>query len=173
MRNTLETDRLILRMFAEKDLGAYRKMCSHPEVMRYMGDGKPLDRLIAWRHVCGILGHWQLRGYGLWAVEEKASGELIGRVGFINPDGWPGLEVGWTIAYERWGHGFATEAARACLAHGFTEFGFDHVISLIRPDNKRSIAVAERIREQREGMTELLGNEVIVYGIDKKDWERE
>ena len=165
----LESERLSLRMFCEDDLPAYRQMHSHPEVCQWFGDGQPLDRITTWRNVTAILGHWQLRGYGLWGVEEKATGELIGRVGFHNPDGWPGLELGWTLARHKWGQGFATEAARLCLEHGFSQFGFDHVISLIRPDNHRSIAVAERIGEQLEGETDLLGKRVLVYGISRDD----
>lgn len=162
---TIETDRLLLRMFMESDLEPYREIFHHPEVCRWLGDGEPPDRMEIWRQLAAILGHWQLRGYGLFAVEEKATGALIGRIGYINPDGWPGLELGWTLAAHRWGQGFATEAAKACLNHGFTEYGFDHVISLIRPKNQRSIAVAERIGEKLEGETELLGHQVLVYGI--------
>lgn len=68
---TLETDRLILRLFRETDLDAYSEMCADPDVMRYIGVGQPLSRSEAWRNMAMILGHWQLRGYGLWAVVEK------------------------------------------------------------------------------------------------------
>ena len=165
----LDTDRLRLRMFREDDLTTYLKIFSHPEVCRYLGDGNPIDRLEAWRQVAAILGHWQLRSYGLWAVEEKSTGTLIGRIGFIHPEGWPGLELGWSLAADQWGKGFATEAANACLNYGFSEFGFEHVISLIRPENLRSIAVAERIGEIPEREIEFLGKRVVVYGILKAD----
>jgi RimJ/RimL family protein N-acetyltransferase len=69
-----------------------------------------------------------------------------------------------------WGRGFATEAARAALAHAFTAMGKTHVISLIRPENAASIRVAERLGERPEGRTELFGKEVLVYGIDRADW---
>ena len=84
----LETDRLLLRMWREDDFQTYEKMCADPEVMRFLG-GRTFDTLEAWRHMAFHIGHWQLRGYGHWAVEEKSSGEFIGRLGFLNPAGWP------------------------------------------------------------------------------------
>ncbi|HEX2268150.1 MAG TPA: GNAT family N-acetyltransferase [Pyrinomonadaceae bacterium] len=84
----LETDRLILRMWREDDFEQYAAMCADPEVMRFLG-GKTFEPLEAWRHLAFIVGHWQLRGYGHWAVEEKASGELVGRIGFLNPEAGP------------------------------------------------------------------------------------
>ena len=165
LMTTLQTDRLILRMFKNDDIDAYSAICADPEVTRYLGDGKTLSRTDAWRQMAAILGTWQLRGYGTWAVEEKASGQLIGRVGFIHPDGWPGIEIGWVLARTHWGRGLATEAAKTCLAHGFSAFGFTHVISLIHPENRRSIAVAERLGEVKEGSTELFGRRPLVYGI--------
>src|SRR6185369_6918429 len=106
----LETDRLIMRMWRNEDFEAYAKLCADPEVMRYLG-GNPLDRMEAWRNMASHVGHWQLRGYGHFAVEEKATGEFVGRVGFMNSEGWPAFEVGLTLAREFWGRGYATEAA--------------------------------------------------------------
>src|SRR5687767_1250386 len=89
---TLETDRLILRMLRASDFDAYAEMHADPAVMRYIGDGQPLARPMAWRSLATMIGHWSLRGYGLWAVEERSSGKLVGRIGFWNPEGWPGFE---------------------------------------------------------------------------------
>src|SRR5829696_4722730 len=94
---TLATERLILRPFRDEDLDTYAEICADPEVMRYLGDGTPLDRVGAWRQLAFIVGHWQLKGFGLWALEEKASGALIGRAGLLHPEGWPGFELGWTL----------------------------------------------------------------------------
>jgi RimJ/RimL family protein N-acetyltransferase len=169
---TLQTERLLLRQFREADLDAYAEMCGDEEVMRYLGSGLPLTREEAWRSMALMLGHWQLRGYGLWAVEERASGELVGRIGCWNPEGWPGLEVGWTLRRRYWGRGFATEGARAALAYAFTQLGCRHVISLIRIANAASIRVAERLGERLEDRIELNGHETLVYGIGREDWER-
>src|SRR5438046_2048074 len=112
---TLETDRLTLRMLRESDFDAYAEMCGDAEVMRYIGDGQPMVRPMAWRNLAQMVGHWSLRGYGLWAVEERSSGVLVGRIGFWNPEGWPGFELGWMLRRSFWGRGYATEAARAAL----------------------------------------------------------
>jgi RimJ/RimL family protein N-acetyltransferase len=167
---TLETERLILRQWREDDFESYAAICADPEVMRYLG-GKPFTRLEAWRHMAFLIGHWQLRGYGHWAVEEKATGRVIGRLGFLNPEGWPGFEVGWTLARDSWGKGYASEGARHALRHAFTEMGRRRVISLIHPENRASIKVAERMGEKPEGETEILGIPVIIYGISKETWE--
>lgn len=167
---TLETERLTLRMFREDDFEQYAGICADPEVMRFLGEGRTLNHLETWRHMAFIVGHWCLRGYGLWAVEERASGRLVGRIGFINPEGWPGFELGWTLARECWGKGYATEGARAALEYAFTKMNREHVISLIHPDNLASIKVAERLGEKVKGTTELFGNELFIYGIDRETW---
>ena len=167
---TLQTGRLLLRMFREDDLEPYAAMCADPEVMRYLGDGRPLTRSEAWRQMAMILGHWQLRGYGLWAVEERATGALIGRLGFFQPEGWPGFELGWMLRRASWGKGYATEGAARALAHGFTAMGRDRLISLIRPANRASIRVAERLGERLEDRVDLFGYEALVYAIDRAAW---
>jgi RimJ/RimL family protein N-acetyltransferase len=166
---TLETERLVLRMFRESDTDAYAEMMADPEVMRFLG--KPLSRAEAWRNMAMVIGHRQLRGYGFWAVEERASGELVGRVGCWRPEGWPGFEIGWTLRRAYWGRGYATEAARASITHAFTSLRQSRVISLIAPDNHNSIRVAERLGEKVEGEWEIFGTKVLVYGMSREDWE--
>ena len=166
----LESDRLILRMFCEDDFEQYASICADPEVMRYLGEGKTLNRGEAWRQMAMLIGHWHLRGYGLWAIEERESGKLLGRIGLFNPEGWPGFELGWVLGREWWGKGYATEGARRALEYAFTEMGREHVISLIHPENRASIKVAERLGEKLEGETELFGHEVLIYGIDRAVW---
>jgi len=169
---TLHTERLTLRMFREDDFEAFAAICADAEVMRFLGEGKPMTRPEAWRHMAFLVGHWHLRGYGHWAVEEKATGRLVGRIGFLNPEGWPAFEIGWTLARESWGRGYATEGARRALEYAFTELERDHVISLIAPENQASIKVAERLGERLESETELLGKHVLIYGIDRDVWRK-
>jgi len=98
-------------------------------------------------------------------VVEKATGAFIGRAGLWNPEGWPGLEVGWFFDRARWGHGFATEAGLAALDWAFRVLGAERVISVIHPKNVASIRVAERLGERFERAMVLDGGiEVVVYG---------
>lgn len=166
----LETERLTLRMWREDDFEPFAQICADPEVMRFLG-GKTLTRAESWRSMAFLVGHWHLLGYGHWVVEEKASGQFIGRLGFLNPEGWPGFEIGWTLGREHWGKGYATEGARRALHYAFTELDKDHVISLIHPENQGSIRVAERLGERPEGKTEVMGIEVVIYGIDRDQYK--
>jgi RimJ/RimL family protein N-acetyltransferase len=167
---TLETPRLLLRQFKEEDLDPYAAMCANEEVMRYIGEGRTLSRAQSWQNMAMILGHWQLRGYGLWAVEEKASGLLVGRIGFFNPEGWPGFEIGWMLGRDHWGKGYAVEGARVALEHAFTAMSQTRVISLIRPGNERSIRVAERLGEKLQGSVDVFGIQALVYAITRDEW---
>jgi RimJ/RimL family protein N-acetyltransferase len=163
----IETERLLLRQFRELDIDAFAEICADPEVMRYIGEFKPLDRMGTWQVMARHLGHWQLRGYGMWAVEEKATRRLLGRVGLWKPEGWPDLEVGWMLHRASWGRGFATEAGRAALDAAFRVLGADHVISVIHPQNTPSIRLAERLGETFERTWVLHGLELGLYGIRK------
>ena len=166
---TLESERLLLRWLREADFDQFARMCRDPEVMRFLG-GEVTTDIDVWRQMASIMGHWYFRGHGIWAVEEKSTGNLIGRIGFIYPIGWPAFELGWTLARESWGKGYATEGAQRALQYAFTEMGRDHVISLIAPANVASARVAQRLGEKIEGQTELLGKEVLIYGIGREEW---
>jgi len=167
----LQTERLRLRMLRESDLDEYAEMCADPEVMRYLGDGKPMDRGMAWRNLALMIGHWTLRGYGLWAAVERSTNALVGRIGFWRPEGWPDFEIGWTLRRSFWGRGYATEAARAALHFAFTDMQRSHVISLIRPDNAASIRVAERLGERLVETIELLGKPALMYRLTCDEWQ--
>ena len=162
----LVTERLLLRGLELSDLDAYAAICADPDVRRFLGDGRPLERPAVWREMALLLGHWGLRGFGQWAVVERETGELVGRAGLWQPEAWPGLEVGWVLGRRYWGRGFATEAARAALHHAFSALGARRVISLIHPDNERSIRVAERLGERFDRRVELSGTPHHVYVID-------
>jgi len=162
-----ETERLRLRLFRESDLDDYAEMCGDPEVMKYMGSG-PMSRAEAWRNMAMVLGHWRLRGFGLWAVEERRGGELVGRVGCWRPEGWPGLEISWALRRAFWGRGYATEAGLASLDFAFNELREPRAVSLIHGDNAPSIRVAERLGMRLEGRTDLMGHPVLVFGTRRR-----
>ena len=167
---TLETERLILRWFRESDFEDFCRISADAEVMQFLGDGKPMSPMDVWRQMATFMGHWYFRGYGIWAVEEKASSRVVGRIGFMYPAGWPGFELGWTLGRDSWGKGYATEGARRALEYAFTEMNRDHVISLIAPANVASIKVAERLGEEVEGETQIIGRDVLIYGISRDRW---
>ena len=162
---TITTERLELRAFRADDLDAFATLNADPEVVKYLGAGKPWSREETWMQMAAFLGHWELRGYGLWAVEERASRQFIGRIGLLNPEGWYRLELAWTLTRSRWGNGFATEGARAALEYAFNVVKLDHIVSLIDSRNQPSIRVAERLGERLEERIELHGKDVCVYGI--------
>jgi RimJ/RimL family protein N-acetyltransferase len=162
--DTLTTERLTLRPFSADDVVPMMEMHQDPEVIKHvLLGGAPGDVEAAWRNVAMLIGHWHLRGYGQWAVVEHATGETIGRVGPYNPKGWPGIELGWIIRRDRWGNGFATEAAKAALGWMWGHVDTDRVISIIRPDNLRSIRIAEKIGETLESRTTQNRIEMLVY----------
>jgi len=168
---TLETERLTLRSFRDDDVGALFELSQDPDVVRYVGDRRVPTLQETWRAVAGWLGHWTLRDYGQWAVEERASGRFIGRAGIINPVDWPGPEVGYLLGRDWWGHGYATEAAQAAMDWGFREIGFDELISLIDPANTASIAVATRLGEILRDDIEMWGHRVQRYAITRQAWQ--
>lgn len=141
----LETDRLILRGFRQEDFTDYLRMVRDPDVVRYVGAGQPLNQEQAWQSMAYLVGHWYLKGFGLWAVEDKGSGDVVGRVGLYQPEGWPGMELGWMIAKEHWRKGFAFEAAQAALAYQRAHFPHEALISLIHSENKPSIRLAQKL----------------------------
>ena len=168
----LTTPRLRLRMLGQDDFEPYAAMHMDPDVTRFT-TRTVLSRMEAWRHLAVIVGHWHLRGFGMWGVEELDTGQLVGRVGFHEPEGWPAFELGWTIGKNWWGKGYATEAAQRCLDYAFNEMGRDHVISLIDPANVSSIRVAERIGEKLEGEFQLDEHRLLVYGTTREAWRPE
>jgi len=168
---TLETERLSLRAFREEDVIAFFELSQDLDVVRYVGERKLPTRQEVWRAIAAWIGHWALRGYGQWAIEERESGQLIGRAGIINPADWPGPEVGYLLGRAWWGRGYATEAARAAMDWGFEQIGFAALLSLIDPDNHASIAVATRLGESLRSETDIFGNRVLIYGISRADWE--
>lgn len=157
------TPRLRLRGFRLSDLDAYAAICADPEVMRHIGTGGPVGRDVAWRHIAMFLGEWTLAGCGQWAVERRSDGLLIGRAGYLNPEGWPAREMAWTLARNAWGQGLAFEAARASLAWGSDALGLPPPISLIREGNARSIALARRLGAVDQGVIDFMGGPALRF----------
>jgi RimJ/RimL family protein N-acetyltransferase len=159
----LMTERLRLTALSERHFELYSAMLADASSTRFVGDGQPLDRMNAWRSMAMLIGHWALRGYGMWAVELKDSGEFIGRVGLHNPEGWPDLELGWMLRPEHRHKGYATEAARAALEFAYTRLNAERAISLIRAENTESERVARRLGGRQSTTIDFLGSATLVY----------
>jgi RimJ/RimL family protein N-acetyltransferase len=162
------TERLQLRVFRLDDFEAHARICADPEVMQYIHAG-PLSRKDAWWQIARYVGHWQLRGYGMWAVVERSSGHLIGHLGFLHPEGGEGFELGWALARHAWGNGYAFEGTSAALQHAFTTLKRDHIVCVIRSENARSIRLAERLGATLEREMEESGKRLLVYGLSSPD----
>ena len=170
----IETERLILRRIdPERDFEPWAKAMANEETVRYLGT-KPMSRPEAWRSMAVVMGHWEIRGYGFFSLELKATGEWVGRVGPWNPEGWPAPEVGWTISPDHLRRGYATEAAQASLRYVFEDLGWTDVIHVILPGNVGSIGVAEKIGSRlirrQKGIPVVTDEEVLIYGQSRADW---
>jgi ribosomal-protein-alanine N-acetyltransferase len=148
------TERLILRQWRPSDFEPFARFHADPEHSRYIGG--PMSRPMSWRYFAGVIGHWALRGFGFWAVEEKDSKRLIGGVGLWYPDGWPELELAYWLVPESQGKGLATEAGLKSLEIAFDVMRVETLVSFIRPNNEPSIRVAERLGGVSEGTIEFL-----------------
>ena len=160
----LQSPRLKLRAFTVGDWAPYAEMYADASFVRYLG-GVRLSKEQAWENMAVILGHWRLLGYGIWALESKATGQLIGRAGLLNLPGWPDVEVCWALSPQFWGQGYATEAAEASIRWAFAEAGLGRLVSLIDPDNRASAAVALRVGETLRERITFNGKPTDVYEI--------
>ena len=162
----LRTERLLMRGWRDEDWEPYAAIMADPVVAESLGQRTPVSRADAWREMAFFAGHWNLKGFGHWVVEAHDTAEVVGRVGLLRPPDWPDLEVGWTVAREHWGKGYAPEAGRAACQWAHDVLGARHIISLISASNERSIRVAEKLGEQLEGHTKVRGFDLLVYGTD-------
>jgi RimJ/RimL family protein N-acetyltransferase len=157
----LETERLRLRGFREGDLDPFAEFCASEAMTRFIGGIS--DRMGTWRRIALYLGHWALRGYGHWAIEEKAGGRFVGYTGLWNPAGWPEPEVIWGLLENAHGRGYATEAARRVRDFAYRDLGWRTAVSFIAPDNLPSQRVARRLGAALEGEAKLGAYPVGVY----------
>jgi RimJ/RimL family protein N-acetyltransferase len=143
----IETERLLLRDWQPSDAEPFAVLNADPEVTRYLRG--PVPRAESDELIARIRAHWRDHGFGLYAVEVKETRDFAGFIGLavpsFLPDVLPAVEVGWRLAREHWGSGYATEGARACLDHGFGDLGLRQVISIIDPRNAASVRVAEKL----------------------------
>jgi RimJ/RimL family protein N-acetyltransferase len=164
----IETERTILRPHRPEDLEDYAALRADPVVTRFIG-GKPNTREESWARILRHAGMWQFLGFGLWVVEDKATGRLIGEAGFhemkrdIAPsfEGVP--EAGWVFAPAVHGRGFATEVVARMHAWADGRPGFDRTVCIIDPDNAASLAVARKFGYREQARTTYHGDATILF----------
>jgi RimJ/RimL family protein N-acetyltransferase len=172
MKIVIETPRLILREFVPADADALAAVLSDPETMRFYPE--PLDRAGVDDWIARNIRRYHADRYGLWALELKANGAMIGDCGITlqNVDGESLPEIGYHLRRDQWGKGFASEAARACSQFGFSQLKAEFLISLIRPENLRSRQVAERNGMQVWKRITRVGLIHDVYRVTREEWTR-
>ncbi len=158
----METDRLVLRCFIETDWVDLHHLYSDPMCTRYTLQ-RTLTEGESWRAMASMVGHWQIRGYGPYAVENKNTGKVMGSVGLWYPNDWPGPEIMWELAREYWGHGYASEAARAVKQMAATCFPELSLISLIYPGNEASIHLAKALGAEFESEISFRGQTAHIF----------
>jgi RimJ/RimL family protein N-acetyltransferase len=157
----LETERLRLREWREADHVPLAAFYADAAVARFLS--VPRDRADVWRFLAVRAGHWSLRGYGPWALEEKASGRWVGHCGLWSPHGWPEPELMWSLAPAARGRGYATEAARRARDFAYQALGWTTLVSCIVPENVASQGVAQRLGATLERTIELMGHQTGLY----------
>ena len=166
--SVIDTERLRLRMFRDSDLDNLAALFADPDVMRYVGNGQPTDRIEAQMALTSVVAHWERHGFGRWAIEDKQTNEFLGYGGLRSLSGTP--EVVYHLAKRHWGKGLATETARACLQFGFNKKGFDRIVAIAKPENAASIHVMQKVGMHFEMQASYYGIEVVQYVIGRTEF---
>jgi RimJ/RimL family protein N-acetyltransferase len=171
----LTTPRLLLRAYRTPDLPLYAELNADPDVAKYLGgpiSAAESDDIADWAQALH-----SAEGIGLLAIERRADGAFLGMCGLHHLDWYPDdIEIGWRLAHRYWGHGYATEAATAWLAYGFTVLRLPRVISVTDAPNTRSIAVMQRLGMTVDHFATLEEDghtfEAVVHAITRQHWEQ-
>ena len=164
----LQTARLKLRPFTDADFPVAHRLYTDPEVMRYVGHGPVRGESETRGMLAAYAAHQVAHGFSFWAIVERDTGALIGDAGLFYSQGTgPEVEVGYTLARTHWGCGYATEAARACVGAAFGPLGFEDVIALVVPQNKRSRRVAAKLGMLADGRRHAYGREHLVFRLQR------
>jgi RimJ/RimL family protein N-acetyltransferase len=166
----LTTPRLLLRPFGAGDAEAHARLYDDPDVTRWLGDGPwlgPAARARSRATLERFAEGWAARGWGVWAVTDRATGEVMGQCGLkqlqLEPEGAAEVEVLYALERRHWGRGLASEAARAALDHGFAALALPRIVAVARPDNRPSRAVLEKLGLRHERDLTLAGIPAVYY----------
>jgi len=162
----LRTERLVIRPYRDDDATGLHEVFGSPEVMRWTPSAPSKDVAETRQRLARTMAFTarQPRGFGLWALELQDSTEFLGQVGLFPVEGkGPEVEVAYELAPRVWGHGYATEAARALVEYGIGELGLRRIVALILPDNARSRNVASKCGMTLEKPGRFYGLDLLVY----------
>jgi len=154
-----------LRIVCRNDLNDLANLFADPDVVKYVGHGKPASREEASKTVDSMIAHWQKHSFGRWIARDKVDGAFVGFGGLRSLFGTP--EVVYHLAKDHWGKGLATELARAALRFGFEDRGFDHIVAIAKPANVASIHVMAKLGMQFEKHACYYEIDVVQYGINR------
>lgn len=164
----LETGRLILRKFEERDIGKVFAMRSDADIMRFIREPQNRDEAMNWLKL--VSSRWKDEKIGFCAVVEKATGQVIGWCGLWRLKETGETEVGYAIARAYWGRGLAAEAARAFLEYGFAELNLEKIVAVARPENAASRRVMEKLGMKYDYTGEFYTRQMVHYSISKEDF---
>lgn len=156
----LETRRLVLRGPQPQDYPDFKATFSSYR-SRFMGG--PLNAYEAWMLYAAEIGHWEIRGFGMWMIHDKVTNETCGMAGGWQPAKWPEREIAWIIWPDKAGQGYALEATHAVRGFYYTKCGWEGAVSYIDPKNLDSIRLAERLGAKKDPEAPSIDGSDAVY----------
>jgi ribosomal-protein-alanine N-acetyltransferase len=168
---TVQTARLTLRPFAAADAVPLHRILSEEGVLRYFPGPQPPDLARVERLIERQLRHWEEHDHGWWAVESRASGQLIGWNGLQYLPDTDEVEIGYLLAKNQWGQGLAVEGGLVGLRYGFAELGLERIIAVVHVENSASMRVAEKLGLVYDVQTEYFGIPVNRYVGLRSEWQ--
>lgn len=170
---TIETEHLFMRRPTKADFEPWCAFMDDGEAAKYIGGRMTPSQ--CWRGLMTMAGSWELEGFAMFSLIEKATGEWVGRVGPWRPHDWPGPEVGWGVIPSRWGRGYAVEAAAASMDYAADVLGWDDMIHSIHPDNTSSQRVARKLGSINRGRGKLPppfeNVQIDIWGQTAAEWK--
>jgi len=169
----LNTRRLVLRRWRDSDIEPMAAINADPEVMRWIGTGAVRDLEQTRSGIAAIERQWEVSGYGLFAIEERASGDLLGFTGlavpYFLPEVMPAVEIAWRLGRRHWGQGIGTEASAAALAFGLIDRGLDRIIAIVQIGNDASERIMTKLgmHAERQTIDPATGRPLRVYEITR------
>jgi RimJ/RimL family protein N-acetyltransferase len=169
MRTLLHTSRLRLEPFDEAHFAGLLALNSDPVVMQFLGDGSPATPREVHQSIDTAKARWERFGFSWWSFIRHDSGEIIGAGCVQHIENEPGnpVEVGWRLKRDHWGHGYATEAARAMIGFAFDELCLASIYATTHPSNERSINVMKRLGMRSVGLQPYYGTLAATYVLEK------